>query len=124
MPNQKTASTRSDRLVEMIETKIGVKGRGLEEKLRRAGRRLPKRVRSDAMQLVEAERLMAHPKLAMKANTGGLDRAYRRCADWLNGVDRSEQRKSFWLGILAQNAFNVLFVAVAFLLTVRLAGLV
>ena len=107
---------RSDRLAKLIETKLGVRGTGLEAKLRRAGRLLPRRVRQDAARLVAAQRVMGHPKLMMQqADPGALEQAFRRCESWLQSVDPGERRKDRILGFLGVNAVNLLVVGGAFI---------
>ena len=99
----------------LIEERLGVRGRGLEAKLRRAGRMLPRWIRREAAQLVEAERRMGHPKLMMQTDPVLLETAYDRCETWLKTVDPAERRKDRVLGLLAVNSLNMIFVAAAFL---------
>ncbi len=103
---------RSDALAELIEARLGVRGRGLGGKLRAAGRTLPRWVRREAGQLVEAEALLAHPKLRTQADPAALDQAYKRCERWLKSVDPGARRRAYWLNILTVNAFNLLVLAV------------
>lgn len=125
MTHQDRIRARAGDISDLIAKRLGVrKGRSLEAKLRAAGRRLPRWVRREAQVLVEAERLMAHPKLAMQADPAALDQAAERVEAWLKRQDRGAQRRAFWLHLAASNAFNLLFVALAFLITLRLAGLV
>jgi len=119
-----TVTMRSDRLAALIEERLGVRGRGLEAKLRRAGRRLPRWLRREASQLVEAERLMSHPKLMMQADPTALDRAFQHCETWLKTVDPAERRKSRILGFLGVNAANLLIVAGLFIAYLVWAGYV
>lgn len=122
MSSSETAATRADRIAALIEERLGVRGQGLEEKLRRAGRLLPRRLRRDAAQLVEAERLMGHPKLMMQTDPGTLDKAFRDCESWLKSVDPAERRKSRILGFLGVNAANLLIVAGLFIAYLVWAG--
>lgn len=115
---------RSARLARLIEKQMGVRGRGLDAKVRRAGRRLPRWVHRSAMQIVEAERMAAHPKLRKLVSTPGLDQAFRSCEAWLKSHNRAALRRSFWLNVLASTAFNVIVVAVLFGVTLKLTGLV
>ncbi|MEL7116553.1 MAG: hypothetical protein AAGP08_13385 [Pseudomonadota bacterium] len=115
---------KSEHLADLIEARLRVRGKGLEAKLARAPRAMPKWVRREAMRFVEAERLLGHPKLMMQSDPEALGQAYRKCEAWLKSVDPSERRKSFWLGLLATNAFNLLLVGAALLVTLRLTGLV
>jgi hypothetical protein len=99
-----------------------VRGDGLETKLRRAGRLLPRWVRRDAALLVQAERVAGHPKLRMQIDASGLDAAYRHCDGWLRGVDPNERRKDRVLGLLAVNAFNLLLLTTGFIVWMVWSG--
>lgn len=110
-----TVTDRADALADLIEKKLGVRGHGLETKLRRAGRAMPKFVRKQADKIVEAAQLSANPKLMRRVDAAGIEQAYRSCERWLNTVDRSERRKDRILRFLAVNAFNLLAVSAAFI---------
>lgn len=118
----KTVSDRADALAGLIEKKLGVRGAGLEAKLRRAGRSLPGFVRRHAQQIVEAGRLSANPKLMRQVDMAGVERAYRKCESWLNTVDPAERRKDRVLRFLAVNAFNLLAVSAAFIAWLAWSG--
>ena len=122
MQASNTIGARTDHIAELIEARLGVRGRGLEAKLRRAGRRLPRRVRRGAQSLIEAERLMAHPRLARQTDPATLDGAYRQVETWLMSVDPAEQRKTRILNFLAVNAANLLLVAALFVAYLVWAG--
>lgn len=121
---QDVISERSGAIASLMEERLGVRGRGLERKLHKAGRKMPRWVRNEARQLVEAERLMGHPKLAMQADPSITDQAYARCQSWLKTVDPSERRKSWWLSLAAANAFNLLVVGAIVVLALSVGGFV
>ena len=106
---------RADHIAELIEQRLGVRGRGLEAKLRRAGRTLPRHVRRDADKIVDAMRLSANPKLMRQLDLSGLETAYRHCETWLNSVDPAKRRKDALLGLLGTNALNFLIISAAFI---------
>lgn len=56
-----TITQMADRVSALIEERLGVRGRGLEDKIRKAGRRLPKRVREAASYLAEAGQMAQIP---------------------------------------------------------------
>ena len=106
---------RSASLADMLEKKLKLRGRGLDAKLRRAGRRLPRSVRLEAEKFVEARRLMGHPKLMMQLDPAGLDAAYAKCARWLDRVDLKAARRDRLIGMAAGISFQLLLIAAAFL---------
>ena len=109
-----TVEARAERVAKLIEERLGVRGRGLETKLRRAGRMLPNWVRREAERIVEARRLVQHPKLMRQTDPQALERAAERCERWLKSIDPWERRKDRILGFLAVNAFNLIVIAAAF----------
>jgi len=102
---------RSDRIATMMEERLGVRGKGLEAKLNRAGRRLPKWVRREAERLVQAERVLGHPKLMMQTDPVAINDAAKRREKYLKSVDPAERRKDAILGFLAVNSLNMLLIA-------------
>ena len=122
MTASQTLATRADELAELIEQQLGVRGRGLEEKLRKAGRLLPRWVQDEAKRLVQAQALAAHPKLAMQTDIPNLERGLRRCEKWLKSLDPSRKRKDRILGLVATNAANFLIVGGLFVAYLVWAG--
>ena len=115
---------RSSDLARLIEKRLGVGGgRGLEAKIKKAGRRMPRWVRREALQIVDAERMMGHPKLMMQAQAGGLDQAFQKCEAWLKSVDPSARRRAFWLNLLTVNVFNMIVLLGLVLVALKLTGL-
>ncbi|MCG6902721.1 MAG: hypothetical protein LJE68_08570 [Rhodobacter sp.] len=106
---------RANRIASLIEERLGVRGQGLEAKLRRAGRLLPRWVRREAAQLAQAERLLGHPKLMMQTDPGALEKAYKHCESWLEQIDPAARRKERILGLLGVSAANLLIVAGLFI---------
>jgi len=104
---------RAERIARLIEEKLGVGGVGLEAKLRRAGRDLPRWVRREAAALAEAAAFSASPRLAKRIDPARIERAFAACEAWLSAVDPAERRKDRWLGFLAVNAVNLTVLAAA-----------
>ncbi|MDJ0826024.1 MAG: hypothetical protein QNJ16_11030 [Rhodobacter sp.] len=117
-----TITTRTERLAKLMEDRLGIGGRGLEAKLRKAGRSLPKWVRRRAAKLVEAERRMGHPKLSRQIDPAGLDRAYRQCERYLDNIDPMDRHKDRILGFLAVNAVNLGILAIGLLVVLKAGG--
>lgn len=101
---------RAERLAQLIEAKLDVRGRGLEAKLKRAGRRIPRHIRAEAALLVEAMRLQSHPKLSRQTDTARLETAAATVERYLQGLDPWDRRKAVLLDWLAVNAFNLLVI--------------
>ncbi|MFK7940951.1 MAG: hypothetical protein AB8B82_16340 [Roseovarius sp.] len=95
----------------MLRAKHGARGKTLEARVAHAGRRLPKRIRTEAQMISDAERLPAHPKLGATVDHARLARAFDTVQNHLNGVDPADRRKGKLLGWLGGQAFNLLVIA-------------
>lgn len=98
----------------LLNEKFGVRKRALGKMLRSTGRRLPRRLRSRARVLVQAQELTAHPKLARRVDLAAVKQAHDEIAAHLRGIDVADRRKGAALSMAGSVAFNVLAVAVVF----------
>lgn len=97
-----------------MRVQLGIRrGDSLGEKLRVAGRLVPKAERQAGRTLVEAERLWVNPKLRRQLDPGTLMAAETRLRQWLATIDAADRRKGILLGVLASLAFNFLLIAAA-----------
>ena len=65
-----TIRQMADRVADLMETRLRVKGRDLPEKLKRGGGRLPRKVRNAASLLAEASEMALNPKLQVRVDEG------------------------------------------------------
>ena len=101
-------------LAALIREKLGIRrGTTLEDKLRHAGRLLPRPEPKAGRARVEAERLWESPKLRRRLDPAALAAAEARLRAFLEPVDPADRRRGVILGILATLAFNFLMIAVA-----------
>ncbi len=105
-----------------LERHLGVKGRTLAQQVKRAGRRLPRRVRADARLLSEAEAVAGHPRLLRQLDQAQLDRALQDLTTHLAGIDRAEARRTRILSMLAGIAFNMILLFAAVVVLLRMRG--
>jgi hypothetical protein len=105
----------------LLERRLGVKGGGLDARVRRAGRLLPRKVRRAALEIAEAEKREASPRLARLNDPGRLAQCFAVAERHLRAVDPAARRARLILGILGAVAFGllVLFAAVVTLLVQR-----
>ena len=82
--------------------------------MRRAGRRLPVKVRKKGATLKKAAFFARNPKMARRLDGVEVQRAYDQVLTHLQGIDPDEDRKDRLLGIAGTIAFNLLIVAAAF----------
>lgn len=117
-----TYQQMADRVSQLMDERLGTRGRDLQARVGRAGRRLPRRVREAALMLAEAAHLAQNPRLSMQLDPGRLAAAYDLCLAHLNAVNPAERRKTLALQILASIAFALLVVAGLVLAVLRLRG--
>lgn len=106
-----TIQQMADRVAGLMEQKLGVGGKGLAVKLRRAGRRLPKNVRVAAEVLVQASEMAQSARLMHRIDDGLVAEAYDICVKHLGGAHGPDRRRGVAAGIGASIAFSLLVVA-------------
>lgn len=90
----------------------GVKVDGLEAKLRKVGRRMPKAQHRHAKVLIAAQKQAGHPKLRTQIKPKKVAKARAELLTFLTGVDPKSRRKGAVLGALGGLAFNLILAAV------------
>jgi len=103
-------TARNEALAELIHAKLGTGGSGLEARVRRAGRLLPRRIRQEAGILIEAAALAENPKLARRVDLTRAEAAHAACAQFLEHVDPVARRWDFVLGVLGSIAFGLIVI--------------
>lgn len=107
-----------------LHSKLRVRGATLEAQVRRAGRRLPRRIRSDATYLARAVALAANPKLVRMVDIAKAQQAHRNVLAYLDTVDVGAQRRTAALNILAAIMFALLVTGVLLLCVLWIRGFV
>jgi hypothetical protein len=97
-----------------LEAKLGVKSRDLSQAMRRARRRLPRRVRAQCAVLAQAEKRAGQPKLARQLDATVVRAAYSDVTAHLRTIDAADARKGRILSLAGAIAFNLLLIIVAF----------
>ena len=115
--------TRKAALAHLMETRLHVGGVSLEQKLKRAGRRLPRWVRRDAARLIEAGERAANPKLARQIDVAALNAAHKRMTRYLQNTDFDARRKTARINLAAGIVFKILLVGAVFVGVARWRGL-
>ena len=106
-----TSETYADLLLLMKE-KLRVRGQTLGAAMDRARHRMPRRIRRALDRLAEAEALSANPRLRLMLDQTGLDQAERDVRAYLAEIDPADERKGWYLGILAGLTVNLLTLGV------------
>lgn len=108
----------------LLSERLRVRGRTLGDKVRKAGRLLPRAVSREAAYLAEAEQFAQAPKLARRIDENRIETAHRVVSDYLKSVDPRERQKDRILGILGIVAFNILLFGGLFIYFLWSQGIV
>lgn len=100
----------TDRVAQLMEQKLGIRGKGLAVKLRRAGRLLPRQVRAAAQYLVQASDMANSPRLAMQVDDGQVAAAYDACLRHLSALPDANGWGGHMLASLRSIAFGLLVI--------------
>lgn len=109
---------------EALERHLGVKGRSLAQQVKRAGRRLPRRIRAQAVLLAEAEALSGNPRLLRQLDKSRIAEALSGVSAYLAGIDRTDARHGRILSILAVLAFNFILIFIVFVIFLRMREII
>ncbi len=122
MIDRKQFDARRAALEEQLHDKLGLRGKTLRSRLRRAGRLLPRRLRAEGGYLVEAQKKLEHPRLATQVDPGRVSRAFDAFDQHLKGIDPADRRRSRLVHWLAGLVFNLLILGALVLLVLRWQG--
>jgi len=102
---------------ELLSQKLSARGRDLKEKIKHAGRRLPKSVRLEAQYLIDAEARHRNPKRAGQYDPARVLSARKHCVDYLEKIDASQRRGNrrlaWFTGVLVNSFVIGILVALA-----------
>jgi hypothetical protein len=99
-----------------LADKLRVRGRSLAVQVRKAGRRLPRAVRRDAVYLVQTVGLADNPKLARMIDMARAQAAHRNILQFLQTVDVAAERRGIALQIIASIALAILATGILLLI--------
>lgn len=120
-----TALSKQNRdLTRLAGEKFRFETDSLSRAMKKAGRRLPRRVHKQAALLVEAEQRAGHPKLAMMLDANEIDRANETVKQALNAIDPADKRKGLILSTLGMVSFHLIAVFTIFIVVLVWRGLV
>lgn len=115
---------RTEALSDLLQARLGVRGRGLERRLARAGRMLPRAVRREGQKIMQAGRLIGHPKLARLIDPVRTDRSFDIVTAHLKRFDRAEVRRNAVLSVLAVVVFNLMLLGLGVVALLRWQSLI
>ena len=118
-----TIQQMADRVAELMEQKLRLRGKGLAEKTRSAGRLLPKKVRAAAQALAEAAAMAQSPKHYMQMDNEKIAADYDICLKHLGAVPAGARGKSLMVAMASGVALSLLAVTVLVLVVIWWRGL-
>lgn len=114
----------ADRVAALMEERLGLRGQGLEGKLRKAGRTLPRRVRDAATRLAEAAHMSQNPRLLLQIDEGKVAEDYDLCIRHLSAVSPWDRRKAAILGATTSILVSLGIVAALVVVVLRWRGFI
>lgn len=105
-----TYQEQADHIAELIEAQLGIRGKGLERKMRKAGRMLPRSMHNQARMILDATRLEHSPKLSRQIDGDRVSKAFGILEKYLSEVDPWDRRKGKIIAFLTTNAFNLIAI--------------
>ena len=110
-----TIHQMADRVAQLLEERLGLGGRHLSSKLKRAGRKKQKKVRDSGKVLAAAAHKAQNPKLLGQIDMGDVTEAYDVCVKHLIAIDPVGRRRDLFAGMVGSVGLGVLVLAVALL---------
>ncbi|MFN3281796.1 MAG: hypothetical protein ACK40I_09035 [Tabrizicola sp.] len=108
-----TIQQMADRVAQLMEERLGLGGKGLAAKMKRAGRLLPRKVRDAGRVLAVAAQKAQNPKLLGQIDMGEVTEAYDVCLRHLIAIDPLSRRRNLFAGMIGSVGFGVLVLALA-----------
>ena len=96
----------ADRVADLLEQKMRIKGRDLADKLSKGGHRLPRKVHAAATTLAKMTELASNPKLHKQVDFEAASKAYDLCLRHLGRVGFLQRHN----GLLQDWALSILTV--------------
>lgn len=113
----------ADRVAQLLEERLALRGRGLAVKLGKGGRLLPHRVRKAAESLAKAAEQASNPKLLGQIDMSQVAESYDTCLRHLMAVAPASRRRDMLAGLAAFVRHGVLILVIAIIAVLLWRGL-
>jgi len=98
----------------LLVEKLSAKGQNLNQKIKSAGRRLPKKIRAHADYLAMVESRYRNPKTAHQYDAARVTEARKQCVAHLEKIDTTAARSQRRLGWFTTALVNIFLLLIAF----------
>lgn len=115
-------AAKARRLEELLDRGFGTGEKGLRHALRKAGRRLPRRMRRAGGVVADADYMAGHPKLFWQIDRKRVAREAEILEDYLKSVNPGKRRVDLLLSILRSLAVNFLILGLLIYALARWRG--
>ena len=105
-----TIQQMAERISALLTERMSIKGRDLGDKLPRASRRLPRRVRNAARALSDAAEQSHNPKLLLQIDQEAVAENYDICLKHLGALNKGYKMRGMILGLSTSILFSLLAV--------------
>jgi hypothetical protein len=112
----------ADRVADLMEERLRVRGVGLSTKLRRGRRHLPRKVALAASELADAAEKAQNPKLLVQIDQGKVAENYDICVRHLNAINPRNPFVTLLTGVAVTLALGLLLMGVVFIVLQRARG--
>ena len=117
-----TIQQMAGRVADLMEERLGVRGKDMSATLRKGKRRVPRKVAAAAEELAVMAEKSKNPKLFAQIDQARVAAAYDICVRHLSGVKPSSRLKSVLINVTATVAFGLLIIGVAVVVLQRIQG--
>ena len=112
-----TVQEMAGQVADLMEARLGLRGKGLADKLRRGRRILPRRIRREAEVLVRAAEQAQVPKLQVQLDQTRISAAYDACVTYLKPLGAAARRRALFLDMLTGIGIAI-FAAMALVIAI------
>jgi hypothetical protein len=113
---------RTNALAERMAQQLRLRSGGLADVSARAGRKLPKHLRTEVEVILNAQRMSEHPKLMHHVDAIQIRKAEKKLNRFLDKQNPKAERRAEILDTIAKVAFVVFAVVLAVFLTLLWRG--
>ncbi|MFQ5438535.1 MAG: hypothetical protein ACE5DK_06880 [Paracoccaceae bacterium] len=106
----------------LLVDKLSAKGLNLQQKIKSARRRLPRRIRKQADYLIEVEARYRNPKRAHQYDPERVLKARKQCVDHLEKIDRNARRRYGRISFLTTVLVNLFLMCILVAVVIFMRG--